>query len=758
MSAPAPPPPPPPPMGLPSKKTKAPLALDASVPASTPKRVQNTEKQVDFLEQLKARQATRGASGNSDFMAIMRGDKKPSAEPVKPSQSFIFKKLTPVSPAPSSPTKQEENAAASSPKPKPTAAVDFMSIMRGDRKPSEIKQEAMVMEKKESVPVASTFSVKKESPAPLSPLSPMGVKKSPASPLPVRSFAEQNKSNKFLAKTEPENELAAKLRARQVKNQELLEQLDTLEKKDQPKWVQEEEQRKQEEVARRKIEEDLKRQELEKKMAELDAQKAKELRKQHEAAEAERKLEEQLRLEEDERKRKKELEIRNQKEDMERRKREEEEKQKRDAEIQKKKEESKNKVKSDVSKDSMEHMRTGNAAFTKNDISAAISSFTAAINSSPQFSQPYLFRGICLLNTRKAAEAIPDFSAAIEHSELDEKLRDVTYRGHLLRGKCHKQLKHYDEAIEDFNRALDLSQNDAAKLPVFTERALCFDYTNKFVEAVADYRHWLELAEKVSPKPTAFLMYSNYHNCAMALVSLKKNDEAIDYFSKAIHPYVEQLVQDNNFANQQTSFADTYYNRGKCYDFAGQSKSALSDFEQATVLHPNHTKSLFFIGNLRYAKKEYQEACDAFSVVIDADNQDLMALYNRGMCCMGMEKYIAAQNDFLGVQDMNPDYYRAYIKCAQSMRLSQMQTTTSNEEQDESTNQEIIEQYTKAIEAVEQDEKASQVVLPALYFERSTVYANMKKSMEALEDLGKTIELDPVHSDAYYNRADLLHH
>ena len=142
---------------------------------------------------------------------------------------------------------------------------------------------------------------------------------------------------------------------------------------------------------------------------------------------------------------------------------------------------------------------------------------------------------------------------------------------------------------------------------------------------------------------------------------------------------------------------------------------------------------LFQQANFLYMLRQFDQAIQAYSGVIEASLDDAAAYNNRGGAYLGKGEYDRAIADYDKAIALNPDYADAYNN--RGVAYS-----------DKSDYARAIVDYDKAI-ALKPD-------LAEAYRNRGNAYAAKDDSVRAIADYDKAIALKPDSAEAYYNRGN----
>jgi len=151
----------------------------------------------------------------------------------------------------------------------------------------------------------------------------------------------------------------------------------------------------------------------------------------------------------------------------------------------------------------------------------------------------YFSRAVCLKAMERFAEAIPDFSTAIQlNNQQSDSPNPLAYSN---RGYCYRKLSQFDEAILDYTTAITLSKNkrSAHTIRAYNNRAYIYAKLNLFQQAISDYSQVIVAEPKNSHA---------YHNRGISYDKMGMIDLAIADFTKvlpicaACHPHISIII------------------------------------------------------------------------------------------------------------------------------------------------------------------------------------------------------------------------
>ncbi|MEH2122587.1 tetratricopeptide repeat protein [Nostoc sp.] len=181
--------------------------------------------------------------------------------------------------------------------------------------------------------------------------------------------------------------------------------------------------------------------------------------------------------------------------------------------------------------------------------------------------QDYYNQGVQKLEQGNFKGAMSDDKPLRVYADFDSvvRLNPRFYEGFCLRGLAKSQLKDFSAAITDFNLALRLNPNH---IDAYNGRGISHVELGDFQKAIADFNQTVKI------DPTS---QDGYYNLGLA------------HFRQGNH---QQVIPSDSFANANfnqalkinPNLADAYGNRGLAKYALGDSKSAITDLQEAARL------------------------------------------------------------------------------------------------------------------------------------------------------------------------------
>jgi tetratricopeptide (TPR) repeat protein/serine/threonine protein kinase len=299
----------------------------------------------------------------------------------------------------------------------------------------------------------------------------------------------------------------------------------------------------------------------------------------------------------------------------------------------------------------------------------ALSYFQAARAIRPQNRQvPAAIAGEVLLPLKRANEAIPILSAAIEQYPNDAMARNN-------RGAAYMHLNQLDNAIADCSKAVALDPNLAH---AWINRSNAHYNKKSFDNALTD----AEEAVKLSPNEAKTwgcrgLAYSGLGawekarddftqsikldgNWAVAWAGRARAYEELKEYRKAVNDYSSAIALDS-------ADAESLSRRGFLYgQFLNAADKAVKDFNQAIVLDPKKTSAWLGLGAVHMDRKEWEKGIHDYSQVLElepekAETPEMARIwFQLGFARTRLARFREAESDYSKALALDPNFVEAW--------------------------------------------------------------------------------------------------
>lgn len=268
------------------------------------------------------------------------------------------------------------------------------------------------------------------------------------------------------------------------------------------------------------------------------------------------------------------------------------------------------------------------------------------------------------------------------------------------RGFTKALMGEFEDAIENLNTALDINPNDAS---IYYYRGIVKSLLKDNEGSISD----LSITKKINPNfidPFAFL----------------KLKEVV---SKNMHKLIEQNKKNNTTANKTETKEDKKISEAKKNE---EAKLNRIDSLTATSFFQSQFKNLnvkdavesekysyYQRGLSKLSKNDFRSAIEDFNVFIDNNTKDEEPFLNRGIAKYYLHNFISAIDDFNKVIELNKNSAKAYYYRGASIYHKNDLKETAN------------------------------------YIDSNNSIVILQDYKSVLDDLNKTIELNPKNAEAY---------
>ncbi len=243
-------------------------------------------------------------------------------------------------------------------------------------------------------------------------------------------------------------------------------------------------------------------------------------------------------------------------------------------------------------------------------------------------------------------------------------------------GEIYRAQRSYHAALDEYQKAINKDQNFA---PAFLGRARVnldlnprADVTNDLDEAITLDPHYAEAylergKDQLSSNPTAA---ESDFNAAIQITP----DSALAYLYLADAQLAlgenDAALESAQHANQiDLTLIPVYLALAQAYIATGQSEQAVSVLQTYTVFEPNDTSSFLALGTAYNAAGQYQLAVNILNKLIDADQRNPKAYYQRGYAYLNLQEASLAQADFKSAITYNPYDFDSQLGLARALDI-----------------------------------------------------------------------------------------
>ena len=302
------------------------------------------------------------------------------------------------------------------------------------------------------------------------------------------------------------------------------------------------------------------------------------------------------------------------------------------------------------------YFRRGHAAHGLGDATAGIVDYTRHLEANPADAEAYFDRGVAYADIKDDDHAIADFSEALE-------IRANYVDALINRGTAFRRKKDFVPALADFNAA---AAADPKRPEVFAIRASVLAEQGRRDEAIADYRHVLELSppENMANAAKAALEQLGYQPGffeTLGVDPLKRTEDTPTSPEVAgcngTNPEIairdcSKIIADAKAAPADLAIA--YHNRADSYANQTRHDEAIEDLSQAIKLKPDFGLAYYRRGNSYYAQDKNNKALADYSKSIELRPTVSDGFTARGLTLRALGKCKKAIPDFDEAITLNP--------------------------------------------------------------------------------------------------------
>ncbi len=346
------------------------------------------------------------------------------------------------------------------------------------------------------------------------------------------------------------------------------------------------------------------------------------------------------------------------------------------------------------SRSAVKHLNNGVEFYNKKKYDDAISSFTEAIKSSPDYSEAYNWRGFVYLQKKEYQIALVDFSEAL-------RIKPSFAEAKFNIGTVNYWLQNYDESIKDFSAAIQLG---ADKKKCYWWIGNTYSAQDDYEQAITSYN---EIIREYPNSSDGYRLRGHIH--------LYKND-------------LEKALADYTKAVDLSGFAIDYFYRGNVYLQQEQFLSAIDDYSKAIKLKPAEIDFYTARGTAYRKNNQYQLAEKDYSMIVGGFN-NAEAFNARALFYTETQQFDLAEKDFTQAIALSPK--EAWLYTARG-------NFYSNQDK---------------FDLAEKDFNAAVQISPTafIYNQRAIFYKDNGKYDLAINDFKTAMQKDPKGGNAHSN-------
>jgi tetratricopeptide (TPR) repeat protein len=323
----------------------------------------------------------------------------------------------------------------------------------------------------------------------------------------------------------------------------------------------------------------------------------------------------------------------------------------------------------------------------------AVANCTKSVEINPERRVAYWNRALANEGLKKYAEAIKDYTTAMQYY-TDNENRAILYSNI---GLNQKNLKQYDEAIQSYNKSIEY--NPAYRNPYWNMAAAYYnkeDYQaaiNWYSKAIEKYKGDFPSLADIYYWRAKSKNYNDDHTGALADLAktLEYSPDYGDAYWERAYTYRQMLKYSKALAeykNSMTWFQDNKENLAQLYDNAGDMESklerqdnAISNYKKAIEIYPGNNEFYTDMGDAYLKKKDYSNAIVYYSKRIDRDtskNPSPFTKAYRGYCYSKLNDKARAISDLTAACQWDEDIDTCFVYSFCKFALGEKQAAYDN--------------------------------------------------------------------------------
>jgi tetratricopeptide (TPR) repeat protein len=394
--------------------------------------------------------------------------------------------------------------------------------------------------------------------------------------------------------------------------------------------------------------------------------------------------------------------------------------------------------------------------------------------------------------------AITDFSGAIESISNNAGFISNPSEAYYFRGRAYERQLKYAEALTDYSRAIEINPQ---YVEAFIGVAKTYSNQGRYAEAIAAYDQAIQLQPAYAD--AYFGRGITYSNMGIYDQAIANYDRAIqlqpDYFEVYINRgsvYVQKSDYDRAIADYDQAIrlkpedAMAHIYRGRVYAQKGDYNRAIANYDQAIQLKPDYAGAYSSLGDAytaldetRKAIESYQQALQIVRKVGDRSSEEVVlssignAYVSSGETSKALESYQQALQIVREVGDRSSEEVvlssigNAYVssgETSKALESYQQALQIVREVGDRSSEGVVLSSIGNAYVSSGETSKALEFYQQALAISREigdrsgegdilvrlgNVYAKLGDTGQAIDHFNQAIQLRPDYAEAYYSRA-----
>ncbi|KAL0479732.1 hypothetical protein AKO1_007558 [Acrasis kona] len=323
--------------------------------------------------------------------------------------------------------------------------------------------------------------------------------------------------------------------------------------------------------------------------------------------------------------------------------------------------------------------------------------------------------------------AIDLYNTAVSATKDVSALREIYAKSLFMRAQAKKSNQDIDGAIKDFTDAIQSAKKvDSIKIhQYYNSRANAYNTLDKLDEAIKDYNKVIKLLP--DDESNKSLLFAVYYNRGVANSGSKRYTPAIDDFKKSLSYLDDEEVIEKG--------VDPIYQLARCHHFRNEVDEAIQQYQRVSRIDSQYLYTSYHLGHLLYNQGRYDEAMHSFASAIEKNPDDVISMFNKGMCNKFLGNKEDAIEDFKGAISIQPKFLQSHLALVNTLPAGDSS---------------IVSVLDGAINVVDDDSDPE--LASGLYFERGLLQSRNEKHQDAVQDFTSAIKLNPTMIDSIFNR------
>ena len=245
-------------------------------------------------------------------------------------------------------------------------------------------------------------------------------------------------------------------------------------------------------------------------------------------------------------------------------------------------------------------------------------------------------------------------------------------------------------------------------------------------------------------------------------------DEALAAYRAGHFVQAETICQ--QIVSTRRDFFDALYVLAVVQGSLGKHETALTNYDRALALHPQHAEALSNRGNTLKALKRFDEALRSYDRALAAQPDYALALTNRGAVLFDLERYDEALASYDRSLAIRPEQAEAFYNRAGALhRLKRYEEAVASYDRaialrpdfseahaNRGNTLNVMSRFDDALQSFDRALALRPNLIEALS-NRGNALSNLNRREEALASYDHALALFPQYAAGHYNRGTTLH-